>query len=170
MITFIQVLFVLVAGVTLGSALMVVLSTDLVHSALWLVAALFGVSILFGLLQAGFLAVVQVVIYIGAIAVLFIFAIMLTRRVAQEVRPRFNENWPWAVLIAVVIFAGLTFIVTNWPPFYTLPKPLDPRTDPLRLLGTGLVSPTGFVLPFELASVLLLGAMIGAIFIARDRK
>ncbi len=69
MVTSIQILFIIIAGITLGCALMVVTSRNLVHSALWLVAALFGVAIVFAILQAGFLAVVQVVIYIGAIAV-----------------------------------------------------------------------------------------------------
>ena len=65
-----QLIFIIVASATLGSALMVATSKNLIHSALWLVAALFGVAIIFVLLNAGFLAVVQVVIYIGAIAIL----------------------------------------------------------------------------------------------------
>ena len=78
-----QIVFILVAILTLGSALMVVTTRNLVHAALWLVVALFGVAVFFVLLHAGFLAVAQVVIYIGAIAILTIFTIMLTRRVAR---------------------------------------------------------------------------------------
>jgi NADH-quinone oxidoreductase subunit J len=91
--TVLQIIFILVAAMTLGAGLMVVTSRNLIHAALWLVMALFGVAVIFGLLQAGFFAVVQVVIYIGAIAILLIFAIMLTRRVMQDSGPRFNENW-----------------------------------------------------------------------------
>ena len=82
--TALQVIFLITAVGTLGSALMVVITRNLVHAALWLVAALFGVAVIFVQLNAGFLAIAQVVIYIGAIAILMIFAIMLTRRVAQE--------------------------------------------------------------------------------------
>jgi NADH-quinone oxidoreductase subunit J len=170
MITLLQILFIIVAVITFGCALMVVTARNLVHSALWLVAALFGVAIVFAILQAGFLAVVQVVIYIGAIAVLMIFAIMLTRRIAQEATPRFNENWIWAVLVALVLFAGLVWMLVEQPAVHTALAPLDVRADPLKLLGTALVSPTGYVLPFELASVLLLAALIGAIVVAWEKK
>ena len=172
MVTSMQILFMLVAGITLGCALMVVTAKNLVHSALWLVAALFGVAIVFAILQAGFLAVVQVVIYIGAIAVLIIFAIMLTRRIAQDTGPRFNENWSWAVGIAVVLFAGLVIALLYQQPVVAQAQllPLDARNDPLQLLGAALVSPKGFVLPFELASVLLLAALIGAIVVAWEKK
>ena len=95
-----QIIFILVAGATLGAALMVVTSPNLIHSAFWLVGALFGVAVVFALLNAGFLAVVQVVIYIGAIAILMIFAIMLTRRIAKDAGPRFNANWIWAVSLS----------------------------------------------------------------------
>jgi NADH-quinone oxidoreductase subunit J len=167
---FLQILFMLVAGATLGSALMMVISSNLVHSALWLVGALFGVAVIFGLLQAGFLAVAQVIIYIGAIAILMIFAIMLTRRIATDVGPRFNENWVWAVVIAAVVFVGLVWVVVSWPGYHLQAQPLDVRADPVRDLGLALVSPNGYVLPFELASVLLLAALIGAIVIAWERK
>jgi NADH-quinone oxidoreductase subunit J len=166
----IQIVFILVAAATLGAALMVVVVPNLVHSALWLVAALFGVAVVFALLNAGFLAVVQVVIYIGAIAILMIFAIMLTRQIAQENKPRFNSNWAWAVLLAVVMFIGLSWIIVNWPGISNPPEALSLASDPLRELGIALVSPEGYVLAFELASVLLLGALIGAIVVAWDRK
>jgi NADH-quinone oxidoreductase subunit J len=170
MFTSLQILFIIVAAITFSCALMVVTARNLVHSALWLVASLFGVAIVFAILQAGFLAVVQVVIYIGAIAVLMIFAIMLTRRIAQETTPRFNENWIWAVLVALVLFAGLVWMLVEQPAVHTALVPLDARVDPLKLLGAALVSPNGYVLPFELASVLLLAALIGAIVVAWEKK
>ena len=75
-----QIIFLLIGALVLGSAFMVVTVRNLLHAALWLVASLFGVAVLYAILQANFLAVVQVVVYIGAIAILFIFAVMLTRR------------------------------------------------------------------------------------------
>ena len=170
MISIMQILFILVAAITLGCALMVVTAHNLVHSALWLVAALFGVAVIFALLNAGFLAVVQVVIYIGAIAILMIFAIMLTRRIAKDIGPRFNENWGWALVIAVVAFAALVWMLASWPGVSAQAMPLDARADTVRELGTALVAPEGYVLPFELASVLLLAALIGAIYVAWERK
>ena len=90
-----QIVFILVAILTLGAALMVVTTRNLVHAALWLVVALFGVAVFFVLLHAGFLAVAQVVIYIGAIAILMIFTIMLTRRVAKMSDTQLSSNWVW---------------------------------------------------------------------------
>ena len=168
--TLLQVVFILIAAGTLGAALMVVTARNLVHSALWLVVALFGVAILFALLQAGFLAIVQVVIYIGAIAILMIFAIMLTRRVTQDTGPRLNANWGWAAFLAAILFAFLVWMLNTWSEFSTPPPALNPALDPLRQLGIALVAPDGFVLAFELASVLLLAALIGAIYVAYDRN
>ena len=74
-----QFIFIVTAALIVASAVMVVTTRNLVHAALWLIAALFGVAVIFILLEAGFLAVVQVVVYIGAIAIMFIFAVMLTR-------------------------------------------------------------------------------------------
>ena len=79
-----QIIFLIVAALTLISAVFVVTSRNLVHAALWLVATLFGVAVIYALLNAGFIAVVQVVVYIGAIAILFIFAVMLTRKDLRE--------------------------------------------------------------------------------------
>lgn len=168
--TAVQIVFILIAAATLGAALMVVSARNLVHSALWLIAALFGVAAVFVLLSAGFLAVVQVVIYIGAIAILIIFAIMLTRRIARDTGPRYNANWGWAVLLAAVVFGGLVWMLSQWPGINTALPAMSPRADPLRALGVALVSPDYYVLPFELASVLLLAALIGAIVIAWERK
>jgi NADH-quinone oxidoreductase subunit J len=169
--TFLQIIFILTAAVTLGSALMVVTSRNLVHSALWLIASLFGVAVVFALLNAGFLAVVQVVVYIGAIAILMIFAIMLTRRVVQpDAGSRFNANWGWALASALIMFAVLAWIVSSWPGVTTQAPALSSKADPLRSLGVALVSPGGYVLAFELVSVLLLAALIGAITVAWERK
>ena len=166
----VQILFIVVAFVTLGSALMVVTARNLVHSALWLIAALFGVAIFFAMLEAPFLAVVQVVVYIGAIAILMIFTIMLTRKVAKDTGPGVNENWTWGVAIAVILFAGLVAMFRNWEGMGAQAIPIPERYDTLHALGIALVSPNGYVLAFELASVLLLAALIGAIYVALEKK
>jgi NADH-quinone oxidoreductase subunit J len=170
MVTLMQILFILLAAFTLGCALLVVTAPNMVHSSLWLVATLFGVAVTFAVLQAGFLAVVQVVVYIGAIAVLIIFAIMLTRRLAQDPGPRFNENWLWAVVISLFFFILLSFMFANTAAAHIPLTPLDARANTLQLLGIALVAPEGYVLPFELASILLLASLIGAIVIAWEKK
>jgi NADH-quinone oxidoreductase subunit J len=168
-----QIIFIVIAALTLGTAIMVVVARNLVHAALWLVGALFGVAVIFAMLQAGFLAVVQVLIYIGAIAILMIFAIMLTRKIASpssEVTPRYSENWRWGILIAALMLIALFIMLVNWPAAFVTANPIPGGVDPLRDLGEALVAPDGFVLAFELASVLLLAALIGAIVVAWERK
>jgi NADH-quinone oxidoreductase subunit J len=165
-----QIIFLIVGLVTLGSALMVVTSRNLIHAALWLVATLFGVAIVYAILNAGFLAVVQVVVYIGAIAILFIFAVMLTRRDMRDQGAQMNRNWWTGALIAVLVFAGLFFLLQSWGGFTKTAADLPSGFDSMGLLGTALVSPDAFVLPFEVASVLLLAALVGAVYVAFNRK
>jgi NADH-quinone oxidoreductase subunit J len=165
-----QIIFLIVAAVTLGAALSVVTSRNLIHSALWLILTLSGIAIFYVLLDAGFFAVVQVVVYIGAIAILFIFAAMLTRRVMQDTGPQSNSNWWLGALIALFLFAGIALVLFNWQEFSSEAPKLVNQSGILTQLGLALVSPDQYVLPFELASVLLVAAMIGAIFVAGEKK
>ena len=163
-------IFLITAVVTLGGAVMVVTARNLVHAALWLILSLFGVAVIYVLLNASFLAVVQVVIYIGAIAILMIFAVMLTRRMMQDSGPVVNQGWPLAALLSLILFGGLTWMLSRWGGFSTPLTEMAEGSDPLRQLGEALVSPNAYVLPFEVASVLLLAALIGAIMIAWEKK
>lgn len=168
--TALQIVFMITAVITLGAAAMVVIARNLVHAALWLILALFGISVMYVLLNASFLAVAQVVIYIGAISILMIFAIMLTRRVQQEFGPQTNSSWPWALVIAAALFGSLIWIFSGWGNFFTQAPVMGERADPLRQLGMALVSPNQYVIPFEVASVMLTAALIGAIMVAWERK
>lgn len=168
--TALQIVFLITAVVTLGSALMVVTTRNLIHAALWLILALFGVAVMYVVLNAGFLAVAQVVIYIGAIAILVIFAVMMTRTLVEKFPVQMNREWWLAGLLSVVLFAGLAWMLGSWEGFSSPPPPMAEGADPLRQLGLALVSPNAYVLPFELASILLLGALIGALMIARERR
>jgi NADH:ubiquinone oxidoreductase subunit 6 (subunit J) len=163
-----QFVFIAVSAVTLVAALMVVTARSLVHSALWLVLTLFGVGVVYALLNAGFFAVAQVLIYIGAIAILFIFAVMLTRKVMQDTGPQENSNWWLAALIAAGMFVGLFFLLNSWGGFSTPLPVLANEGATLAELGKALVGP--YLLPFELASVLLVAAMIGAIYVSYSKK
>lgn len=165
-----QIIFLLCAALIIVSALMVVTTRKLIHAALWLVAALFGVAILYAVLQAGFLAVVQVVVYIGAIAILFIFAVMLTRREMLDKGAQTRSNWWLPALLGLLILAGLIFLIIGQPAFGRTAAAIPEGVDTLRNLGTALVSPDAFVLPFEVASVLLLAALVGAVYVASGNK
>ena len=165
-----QIIFLIVAVVTLVAAISVVTSRNLIHSALWLILTLFGVAVFYVLLDAGFFAVIQVVVYIGAIAILFIFAAMLTRRVMQDAGPQSNSNWWVGALIALVLLGGIVLVLVSWQGFTTSAPALTNQSGRLSQLGLALVSADQYVLPFELASVLLVAGMIGAIFVAGDKK
>jgi NADH-quinone oxidoreductase subunit J len=165
-----QVVFLICGLLILGSALMVVTTSKLIHAALWLVAALFGVAILYAILQAGFLAVVQVVVYIGAIAILFIFAVMLTRREMLDKGAQIRSNWWLPALLGVLILVGLVFMILEQPSFGLPAATMPEGVDTLRTLGSALVSPEAFVLPFEVASILLLAALVGSVYIASGEK
>lgn len=164
-----QVMFFLSAALILVSAVLVVTVRNLVHAALWLIATLFGVAMLYVLLEAGFLAVVQVVVYIGAIAILFIFAVMLTRRDLLSKSEQTNPNWPVALGISALVLVGIAFIVRGFA--FSLERIPAPLTgDTLQRLGEALTSPNQFVLPFEVASILLLAALIGSVYLAWNKK
>jgi NADH-quinone oxidoreductase subunit J len=164
-----QLLFLVLGALILVSALLVVLTRNLVHAALWLIVTLFGVAILYASLNAGFLAVVQVVVYIGAIAILFIFAVMLTRRDMRDRGAQHNPGWWLSAVIAGLTFAALAWILGSWTGGAQLAGALPADFDAIGLLGEALISPDAFVLPFEVASVLLVAALIGAVYAAFTR-
>jgi NADH-quinone oxidoreductase subunit J len=165
-----QIIFLVVAGFTLVSALMVVTTRNLIHAALFLVATLFGVAVVYALLQAGFLAVVQVVVYIGAIAILFIFAVMLTRRDMRDKGPQMNRLWWLGALLSLLTFMGLSFLMSSWDGYSRLALEIPTGFDTMGKLGEALVSPNAYLLPFEVASVLLLAALVGAVYVAYTRR
>lgn len=168
--TVLQVIFLITAVVSLGGAVMVVTTRNLIHAALWLILTLFGVAVMYGLLSATFFTVIQVVIYIGAIAILMIFAIMLTRRVKQESGSSVNKSWWLAGLMSLVLFTSLVWMLSTWEGFQTTLPELPQGFDSIKVLGAALVSPEGYVIPFEIASVLLLAALIGAVAVAWEGK
>ena len=165
-----QIIFLLVALFTLGSGVMVVTTGNLVHAALWLVSTLFGVAVTYALLSAAFLAVVQVVVYIGAIAILFIFAVMLTRKDMRDQGPQLNKNWWVGVLLSALVFVGLVFLLQGWGGLSTTVSEIPAGFDAISELGNALISPDAYVLPFEVASVLLVAALVGAVYVAFNRK
>jgi NADH-quinone oxidoreductase subunit J len=168
-LSFLQILFLVNAVVILGAAVCSVTVRNLVHAALWMVLSFFSVAILFVFLGTGFFAVIQVVIYIGAIAVLIMFAIMLTRREMQE-KEVLRVRFIWLGGLAMISLFGILFFVLQLVPGIQTVIPVQANDELVKSLGLALVEPGQFGLVFELASLLLLVALIGAIYLARDRK
>ncbi len=168
--TSIHIIFLVVAAVTLFAAGMVVTTRRMMHSALWLILALGGVAILFAMLDASFFAVVQVLVYIGAIAILIIFAIMLTRRIMEDTGPQVNKGWWLPVIGVVALFLGLVYGMSQWTGFDTLLPSLPADANNLALFGQALTSPDSYVIPFEVASILLLAALMGAIYLGTEGR
>lgn len=161
-----QIVFLLVALATLISAVMVVTVRRLMHAALWLILTFFGVAVLFATLETDFFAVVQVVIYIGAIAMLIIFAVMLTRREERDVEQPISPNSLVSALVAVATAAVMIAALWGWLPFWSQ---RGTGGEDIVALGMALVDANGFAIPFEVASVLLIGALIGAIYVASEQ-
>ncbi len=155
--------FFIMAALTLFAGVLVVTVRNVVHAALALVGALFGVAGISLLLEAEFLAVVQVLIYVGAISVLILFAIMLTRALMQSQETGVNNQWAAAAALAALLFLGMALIAVRGP---WMLGTQSITTDLVPRLGTLLV--TTYVLPFEVISLLLLGALVGALLIARE--
>jgi NADH-quinone oxidoreductase subunit J len=167
------VVFSLLASVTVLGALATITRRNPVHAAIFLVITFFGVAGLYVLLEAEFLAAVQVLVYAGGILVLFLFVIMLVDLEERGRPPRdiLGFRARHAVLSLGIAGAVLGLLSLAWA---TLPAVTAAPGDPLRGSGGNLeaVSVAMFqhnLLPFELASVLLLVAMIGAIVLAKPR-
>ncbi len=152
---------------TLGGAFGVAANRNLVRGVIWLIVSLFGVAGYFALLSAPFLAAVQVLVYIGAIGILFTFVVMLTRGMTN-IRERFNDQWWLSALVSALVFVFLLVVVILpvWGGFDPINAPLEVAT--VADFGVSLVDGNQYVLPFEVASLLLTAALIGAIVIARD--
>ncbi len=160
------ILFIVFGLISLGSALLVVTRRNIFHSALFLILSFFGIAGLYVLLEAPFMAAVQLFVYVGGIAILIIFAVMLTKRMADPEIDPVNRQWWIAAVVAVALFAilGAVVLTGDWGEAAgAVPE------DSIETLGRTLLDPQGFILPFEVASILLLVALIGAVTIARER-
>ena len=159
-----DIAFWVLAVVGIAAALTVVLLRDVFRAALSLVLCFLTVAGIYITLSADFLAVVQVLIYVGGISVLILLAIMLTRDV-QYGSPSNKLRIP-AFVVAVIFFGVVGFAVINTPWQVSTVPPLAPTTAALadKLFGAG-----GFILPVEIAALLLLAAILGAIVLVREK-
>jgi NADH-quinone oxidoreductase subunit J len=166
--------FYLFAGVCVASAVMVVASRNPVHSVLYLILAFVNAAGLFVMLGAEFLAMILIVVYVGAVAVLFLFVVMMLDVDFAELRQGFLNYLPVGALVGLIFLAELFFVVFGWtfqasvPKTITSPIPsLDVATNTEAL---GLVLYTRYVYFFQAAGLVLLVAMIGAIVLTLRHK
>ena len=159
--------FFLFAIVGVFSAIMVITRRNVMHAALFLLLTFASVGATYVLLRAEMLAAVQVLVYAGAVTVLFLFAILLVN-IPRAVRLR-QWNRQIGLAVAIAGLTGLWLIIAMTQSFRTLALPAGALDQPLgtpRAIGQLLFS--DFMLPFEIASLILLAAMVGAIFLARE--
>ena len=159
-------LFGILAAITVVCGIAMILADNPVRSALYLVLVLFSVALLFLSLHAVFIAAVQIIVYAGAIMVLFIFVIMLLNLGTPErVIDRLKPQQPWAVVLGLVVIAVLATVIATVPAHS-------------QQLSTALVGPyeigmklftADWLFPFEIVSILLLVAAVGAVMLAKKR-
>ena len=156
-----EILFINMSAWVLLAALYVALTKNVVRAAFTLLAALFGVAVMYVLLQADFLAAVQVVIYVGGINILIIFGVMLTEHLGGLPLKMVSLNIIWAALVCAGLFAVLTLGILrfNWP------GAAESHGDTTSGIGSLLLG--NYLLPFEVTSVLLLAVLVGAVAVAR---
>ena len=168
------IFFYLFAGVCIASATMVVTARNPVHSVLFLILAFVNAAGLFMLLGAEFLAMILIVVYVGAVAVLFLFVVMMLDVDFAELRQGFLNYLPIGGVVGAVLLTELLFIVGAWVIKPGVPKaitaPIPAASDISNTLALGLVLYTRYVYFFEAAGVILLIAMIGAIVLTLQHK
>jgi len=159
-----DIIFWLIAVVTVSAALAVVVLRDVFRAALSLVLLFLTIAILYITLYADFLAVVQILIYVGAISILIIVAVMLTREVWHGSPPG-KLRIP-ALIVSLLLLGTMVFTVisTQWE---TSGEP--PQQPTTAAIGTNLFSQGGYILPVEISAVLLLAAILGAIVLMREK-
>jgi NADH-quinone oxidoreductase subunit J len=160
-----RIAFYFFGALTVGSAAVVVFSKNLIHSAFALLFTFFGVAALYAFMGADFLAATQMVIYVGGILVLLLFGVMLTHKLYDLNLKAETFQFLPALLAAVAVFAILTtfMLQAHW-------RAAEPQQSVPTTAAIGILFMKDYILPFEVASILLLLALIGAAMIVRRRS
>jgi NADH-quinone oxidoreductase subunit J len=166
--------FYLFAGVCVAAAFMVIAAKNPVHSVLFLILAFVNASGLFLLLGAEFLAMILIVVYVGAVAVLFLFVVMMLDVDFAELREGFLQYLPAGTLVGCIFLAELLLVVATWtfgPGIPTaITAPIPPADAVSNTMALGLVLYTRYVYFFQIAGLVLLVAMIGAIMLTLHHR
>src|SRR6202167_1722709 len=168
------IFFYLFAGITVASAVMVISSKNPVHSVLFLILAFVNAAGLFVLLGAEFLAMILIVVYVCAVAVLFLFVVMMLDVDFAELRQGFLNYLPVGALVGVVMLAELLVVLGAWAIGPEVAKaitaPIPPISEMSNTQALGLVLYTRYVYFFQAAGLILLVAMVGAIVLTLQHK
>jgi NADH:ubiquinone oxidoreductase subunit 6 (subunit J) len=158
------VTFVILAAAILGGAVGMLFTKNIVHSAFWLLEVSVAASCIFVLLDAEYVALVQLLVYAVAVAILMIFSVMITlRRLEDAVRPR--DFSPVAFALGLAFCIGMIFVLRG----FHAPAAKFPAVAPdLVAFGKTMFSPRGWSLPFEIASLMLTAALVGAVWWTRE--
>jgi len=166
--------FYLFAGVCIASAIMVIAARNPVHSVLFLILAFVNAAGLFVLIGAEFLAMILIVVYVGAVAVLFLFVVMMLDVDFAELRHGFLNYLPIGGVVGAVLLAEIMFVLGTWVIQPGVPKaitaPIPAASEASNTMALGLVLYTRYAYFFEAAGVILLVAMIGAIVLTLQHK
>jgi NADH-quinone oxidoreductase subunit J len=165
-----SIAFYLFATLTVASALAVIFSRNPVHSVLWLILAFFNAAGLMLLLGAEFIAMLLVIVYVGAVAVLFLFVVMMLDIDFASLRSGFTKNLPFGILIALVLVAEIIVAVSAWQAGPTLSGRAIPTSSTPNIVAFGQLLYSRYLFPFEIAGLILLVAMVGAIVLTHRRR
>ena len=162
--------FYVMALVTLAAGFCVVSARNPVHSVLWLILAFFSAAGLFVLMGAEFLAMLLVVVYVGAVAVLFLFVVMMLDIDFAALRSGFTKNLPFGIIVAVILLMEIVLAVSAWKAGPVLGGAATREVTQPNIVSLGQVLYTRFLYPFEIAGLILLVAMIGAIVLTHRSR
>ena len=162
--------FYLFATVMIASAVLVIFARNPVHSVLWLILAFFNAAGLMVLAGAEFIAMLLVIVYVGAVAVLFLFVVMMLDIDFAELRSGFTKNLPFGIILAVVLLAEIVLAISAWRAGPALSGAAPRATTQPNIEALGQVLYSRFLYPFEIAGLILLVAMIGAIVLTHRSR
>ena len=162
--------FYLFATLTILSAVAVIFARNPVHSVLWLILAFFNAAGLMLLLGAEFIAMLMVIVYVGAVAVLFLFVVMMLDIDFASLRSGFTKNLPFGIIIAVILLMEIVLAVSAWKAGPVLEGAAAREATQPNIVSLGQVLYTRFLYPFEIAGLILLVAMIGAIVLTHRSR
>ncbi len=164
-----QLFFIIFASIAVASAISVVSLRNPVHSALFLIVCFFNVAALFILLRSPFLAAVQIFIYVGAVMVLFLFAVLVLNLGKSEFSEPIFHRGPWSIALLLGLFVEIIFLILTGPLIATK----DIYTEGAMIKNTEIMGEllyTRYIFPFEVVSILLLVALIGAtVLVMKDK-
>jgi len=162
--------FYLFATLTIASAVAVIFARNPVHSVLWLILSFFNAAGLMLLMGAEFIAMLVVIVYVGAVAVLFLFVVMMLDIDFAQLRSGFTRNLPFGIIIAMILLAEIVVAAMGWKAGPALSGRAIPTTSQPNIVALGQLLYSRYLFAFEIAGLILLVAMVGAIVLTHRSR